>query len=289
MFGYVLPHQAELKVCQWAAYKAYYCGLCMQLKRSFGQLPRLALNYDMVTLALAADGLAGTEPPVCAGRCVASPLAKRPMCGASPGLALAADCLVLAAYYKAADDAADEGPARGLAARGVQGLLAGARRKAAARRPAVDRELARQTQAQAALEAAGCAGADEAAEPTARMTAAMFAEGAAGPQRREAERMGLFLGKILYYLDAAEDYERDKARGAYNVFLRQGLDKPGACEEAKRLCRLCAGELARSYSALTVAGATHKPILDNIVYLGLPRSIALAGQKRPAPGHAARL
>ena len=78
MFGYVLPFKADLKVCQWTAYRAYYCGLCQELKREYGFVSRLLLNYDMVTLALLADGLAGTEPPVCAQRCVANPVEKRP-------------------------------------------------------------------------------------------------------------------------------------------------------------------------------------------------------------------
>ena len=33
MFGYVLPLTAELTVREWHAYRAYYCGLCKELKR----------------------------------------------------------------------------------------------------------------------------------------------------------------------------------------------------------------------------------------------------------------
>ncbi len=297
MFGYVLPFKADLRVCQWTAYRAYYCGLCQELKREYGFVSRLLLNYDMVTLALLADGLADIEPPVCAQRCVANPVEKRPMCGASPGLALAADSLVLAAYYKAEDDVADERFLKKLAARALRGLLGRARRKAAGKRPDIDAVLARQTAAQSALEKRGCADADEAADPTAQMTAAMFlaascetgraAGGAA--EARALSRLGLFLGKVLYYLDAAEDYDEDKARGAYNVFLLRGLNKEEAADEARRLCRMCAGEMALCYNLLTIPGATHKPILDNILFLGLPQSIRLAGQKREKPRGAGRI
>lgn len=289
MFGYVLPFKADLKVCQWTAYRAYYCGLCQELKREYGFVSRLLLNYDMVTLALLADGLAGTEPPVCAQRCVANPVEKRPMCGASPGLALAADSLVLAAYYKAEDDVADERFLKKLAARALRGLLGRARRKAAGKRPDIDAVLARQTAAQSALEKRACADPDEAADPTAQMTAAMFRAAGGAAEARALSRLGLFLGKVLYYLDAAEDYEEDKAHGAYNVFLLRGLDKEQAADEARRLCRLCAGEMALCYNLLDVPGATHKPILDNILFLGLPQSIRLAGQKREKPRGAGRI
>ncbi len=284
MFGYVLPYKADLKVCQWYSYRAYYCGLCKQLKREYGFLSRLLLNYDLVFLALLADGLAGEEPPVCGERCIANPVEKRPMCGASSGLALAADSLVLTAYYKTADDVHDERRLKQVAARVLRSLLAPMQRRAAARRPELDQVLCAQTAAQSALEARGSADADEAAEPTAQMTAALFSAACADEtQRRALARLGLFMGKILYYLDAAEDYEKDKQSHAYNVFLRQELTAEQAVAEAQRLCRLCAGEAARCYNLLCIRGATHKPILENILFLGLPQSIRQAGQKRTVP------
>ena len=54
-------------------------------------------------------------------------------------------------------------------------------------------------------------------------TAALFR--LAAPGSRALERLGLFVGKIIYYLDAAEDYEKDTRNGAYNVFALQGLSK----------------------------------------------------------------
>lgn len=282
VFGYVLPQTSELRVREWHAYRAYYCGLCKELKREYGFLSRLLLNYDLVLPALLADGAAGGAAPMRAERCVANPAQRRPMCGRSGGLALAADALVLTAYYKLADDRADERFFRRWAAAAFQFLLRGKAKKAAARRRGLDAELRAQTAAQQALERRGSESADEAADPTARMTQAIFAE--AVPGSRAAARMGLFIGKIIYYLDAAEDFADDARRGAYNVFARQGLARAQAVDEARRLCRMCAGEAALAYNLLDVGPC--KPILDNIVFLGLPQSIARAGEKtrRPRPG-----
>ena len=245
MFGYVLPLTAELKVREWHAYRAYYCGLCKELKREYGFLSRFLLNYDLVLPALLADGMAGTQARMCPERCMANPVEKRPMCQSTAGLALAADALVLTVYYKLT--------------------------------------LREQTAAQQALERRASKSADEAADPTARMTAALFR--LAAPGSRALERMGLFVGKIIYYLDAAEDYEKDTRNGAYNVFALQGLSKAEAVAEAQRLCRMCAGEAALAYNLLEPGPC--KAILDNIVFLGLPQSIALAGQKRTQPRHGA--
>lgn len=283
VFGYVLPHTAELRVREWHAYRAYYCGLCKELKREYGFLPRMLLNYDLVLPALLADGAANAAAPMAPERCIANPIERRPMCGRSDGLALAADALVLTAYYKLCDDCADERFLKRWAAGLLRLLLKRKSAKAAARRPALDEAMRTQTAAQQALEQRKSQSADEAADPTARMTQAIFAE--AVPGSRASARMGLFIGKIVYYLDAAEDFADDARRGAYNVFALQGLSRAEAVAEAQRLCRMCAGETALAYNLLDAGPC--KAILDNIVFLGLAQSIAHAGEKRAKPRHGA--
>jgi len=154
--------------------------------------------------------------------------------------------------------------------------------------PRADEVFRTASAAQAALEKRGCQNEDEAAEPTALMTQALF--DAAAPQgagHTDLARIGYFLGKILYYLDAAQDFEADEKAGAYNVFRLRGLDMPAAHSRAKTLCRLCAAQLAQHYtSACAALPGLADPILQNIFFLGLPGSIARAGlpaQRRPQP------
>ena len=89
----------------------------------------------------------------------------------------------------------------------------------------------------------------------------------------------------LFDFDAAEDYADDARRGAYNVFARQGLSRAEAVAEAQRLCRMCAGEAALAYNLLSAGPCG--PILDNIIFRGLPQSIARAGEKTRRPRHGA--
>ena len=46
---------------------------------------------------------------------------------------------------------------------------------------------------------------------------------------------------------------------------------------------MCAGETALAYNLLDAGPC--KAILDNIIFLGLSQSIALAGEKRAKPRH----
>ena len=62
MFGYVKPDIRELKVKEYDAYRAIYCGICKSTGRSLGQAARLALTYDAVFLAAARMLAAGVSP-----------------------------------------------------------------------------------------------------------------------------------------------------------------------------------------------------------------------------------
>lgn len=273
MFGYVFPCKPELKVRDWNTYRAYYCGLCKELGREYGFAARMFLNYDMVFLAMLADGLALQNDSYSMQRCIANPLEKRPICNQTTGLSFAADALVLTAYYKLLDDLADESFFKKLSKMALRPTLGRMRKKAATRYPHIDALFANQTIAQQLLEKKQSINVDEAAEPTAQMTSALLKQIATDEsQNAMLVRFGLCLGKILYYLDAAEDYHKDAKTATYNVFLLQGISYEDAIESAQTLCRICASEMAVCYNTLNIQ--MHRDILDNILFLGLPQCIA---------------
>lgn len=284
MFGYVLPVKCEMRVRDFETYRAAYCGLCKQLGEDYGLASRMLLNYDLVLLALIADAMSGDAGEMRREGCLVNPVSKKPTLYGTAGLRLGSDGLLLLSYHKFRDNAEDDRGAKRLLAAGGAGLLRRRYRRAAQRRPACAAAVEAQMERQRQLEAAGSASPDEAASPTAEMCRALFCEAAPDEQSREAlGRMGLFCGQVIYLLDAAEDYEEDEKQGTYNVFLRAGLSKAEAVEAAQRRCRMAAGEIARSYTAL--APRQYKEILDNIVYLGLPAAIASAGRKAKGMGH----
>lgn len=278
VFGYLTPYKPEMKILEFECYRGVYCGLCKQLAADYGFVARMFLNYDLVLVSLLADGLSGQAGRPGMQRCIVNPV-RRCMLADTDGLRLAADGLVLTVWYKLADDAADEPFARRLAARLLRFVCRRMHKKAASRQPEIDQVLAEATRSQQQAEADATASYDRAADATARMTGCLFAACAASDEQKPVlERMGSFLGRIIYFLDAAEDFEEDARRGRYNVFLRNGLNKQQADEEARRQCRMAAAEAARCYQQLPLR--LNKPIWDNILYLGLPQSIRLAGQPR---------
>lgn len=286
MFGYVLPQKCEMKVKDFEAYRAYYCGVCKQLGRSYGTASRFLLNYDLVLLGVLTDALSGEMPTAKREGCFATPLAKRQTFYATRGLQLAATGLVLLSYYRLQDSLQDEKHLKRAGYALAAPALRGMHKKAAAALPAEDAVVAAQMQRQQALEAAGCQNVDEAADPTAHMCAALFAEAAQDDETRHTlYRLGLFAGQVVYLLDAAEDYADDEKQGKYNVFLAGNVPQVQAVEQVRTRCNMAAGEIARCYSQLKPK--QYKDILDNIFYLGLPSGIAGAGTKhnRRSAGH----
>ena len=57
MFGYITVNQQELKIREYDMYRSYYCGLCHMLKKRYGRIGQLLLNYDMTFTAMLLSSL----------------------------------------------------------------------------------------------------------------------------------------------------------------------------------------------------------------------------------------
>lgn len=264
MFGYVRPVRPELKCKDYELYRATYCGLCRCLRRRYGLVAPLVLNFDFTFLALLLwEPEEGFTP--CRGRCHGNPLRKMPMCPDSPALEQAADESVILAWWKLRDAIADDGFWKGLPARALSAALGPAYRKAARLRPEFDRTVRSCLGELSVLEREGCPSLDRTADTFARLLQA------AGP--REGER-GRVLSQLLYHLgrwiylaDARDDLEEDKLSGRYNpAAARYG---PQGDDAALRLTM--DNSLARIGAALQLGDfGCRTALLENIVYLGLP-------------------
>lgn len=275
LFGTITPLTEELRVREYTEYRSVYCGLCKELKRRYGFFARLLLNYDLVLVALLADGLSGEDGGTRPERCIVNPVRPRPTAGESAGLALAADSLLLLSWHKLRDNLHDEKLGKKLLCAAALPFYHFHYRRAAQHRPELSAAIAAAIEKQSALEAAGCTSPDEAAAPTGEMLSALFADCAEGADRPAAARLGMFLGQIIYLLDAADDFDEDAASGSYNVYHTAGIPRDEALRLAKEQCNMRAGEATLCYHLLAMR--RYREIFDNVMYLGLPKAIAAAG------------
>ena len=154
MFGYIRPAYPELKLREYEAYRACYCGLCRALGSRYGLVARMILNYDFVLLVML---LWQPDEPVrfANARCPVKLCRKRPYCRSCAAMEKSAAMSVILAYHKLRDDVRDGGLWKRLGARAASRLLRRAYRKAAGEEPDFDRRVRQSLDALTALETAG--------------------------------------------------------------------------------------------------------------------------------------
>lgn len=264
MFGYVRPVRPELKCRDYELYRATYCGLCRCLRRRYGLIAPMLLNFDFTFLALLLWEPEESFIP-CRGRCHGNPLHKRPMCPDSPALEAAADESVILSWWKLRDSVRDDGFWRGLPARVLSVVLGPSYRKAARLRPEFDRTVRSCLEELAALERENCPSLDRTADTFARLLQAAAPQ--EGERGRVLSQLLYHLGRWIYLADARDDLEEDKLSGRYNpVAARYGLQGDDGA-----LGLTMDNSLARIGAALQLGDfGCRTALLENIVYLGLP-------------------
>ena len=262
MFGYVIARKDTLSEEQLARYRGCYCGLCHALKAHYGNLHRLALNYDMTFLILVLSSLYEPEERQDAARCAVHPVKPQDL-WQTPFSAYAADLTIALTYHKLRDDWLDDGDRL---KKSLTDRLQGAYDKVKARLPRQCALIETELEALLALEKASEPIPDKCAAAFGRLMAGLFVE-------REDHwspvlwDMGFFLGQFIYLQDAAVDLAKDAKKGRYNPLLRLhgGQVKPLA--EFEPMLLMVAGQCAAAFDRLPLV--QDAGLLKNILYEGI--------------------
>lgn len=266
MFGYVRAVEGNFGEEAKSRYRAAYCGLCHALDRRCGFLARFTLNYDFTLLAML---FAPPEPAWCERRCFAHPFRKRRCCGACPGFDLAADESVILFWLKLQDDGLDKGFWTGLPARLAAWALRGAYGRAARARPDFDNRVREQLARLRALERENCPSMDRAADAFACILKAAVPEGLEERRERALEELLYHLGRWIYLTDAWDDLAEDRKTGNYNPLLARFEGAPEGELDYIRATLTHSARLCQAAFQLEDFGSW-TPVLENILYLGLP-------------------
>lgn len=279
MFGYIRPFKPEMKVREYDVYKAIYCGLCKELGKSFGFMSRMTLSYDFVFLALIHMAVNDDFAHLEESRCIAHPMKKSPMAITNEAMSYTASCAVISIYYKLKDNLVDDGFIERIPSAGMLPFSYTAFKKSAKNYPDLSNNVKNYVDAQRSIELQNCTSIDRSAEPTA-LIMAQIAQGVTDDSNihDELRRFGYLLGRWTYLIDALDDVKDDFKAKSYNPFLAgMGIDilddeaLNHIFDVAKGSINMTASELASCYADLDVKN--YRPILDNIVYLGLKHSL----------------
>ncbi len=273
MFGYVKPFKPHMRICEFETYRAVYCGLCKTLGRIYGIAARMTLSYDFAFLGLMALGLNDSDAEICRCRCIAHPFKKSPCMVSEEGLEYTASAASILIHHKITDDKNDRKFLGKLGPMVMLRVTKKAYDKAAEAYPELAAYVSEQMKLQAKLEKENCKSIDRASEPFSNILGEI-AEGLSSDadEKRILRRFGYLLGRYIYIADAFDDVEKDFKAGGFNPLSRgnkavNDLDMAEVRTKAEDSVNFTLGALADCYVQLEMK--RFKPIIDNIVYLGL--------------------
>ena len=267
MFGYITVNRKQLSPGELEIYRGCYCGLCHALQRRYGGRARLALSFDLTFVALLLTGLYEEESGTVQSRhCPFHPLRRLPR-RENRFLEYAADMTVLLRYYQYLDRWQDEGDAR---AHRLADRLEPAVQELAVTWPRQVQRTAAAVSALAQMEQTGEMDLDQAAGCTGRILAEImvFREDEWAAYLR---RIGFFLGKFIYTMDAYEDLEQDRKHGRYNPLLPKA-DQPDFQDRCGEYLTDLMAQATLTFERLPILDQAADPVaglLRNVLYAGV--------------------
>ena len=261
MFGYVTIHEPELKVKDLNKYKAYYCGLCRVLKEEYGFMGQMTLTYDMTFAVVLLSSLYECEGSTEMHRCKAHPVKKRPMLK-NEVTSYAAAMNVLLAYYHLDDDWKDDRKITSLAARNA---IRRKVRKVIRQYPRQSRAIRESLKELAACERENSMDLDRTAGCFGKLMEELFLY-RKDVWEEQLRRMGFFLGKFIYLMDAYEDMPEDLEKNRYNP-LKKIYAEEGYEERIREILCMMIAESTAEFERLPCL--IDVDILRNILYDGI--------------------
>jgi hypothetical protein len=279
MFGYIRPEKHSLLVCELARFRSIYCGLCKQIKRKYGNLPRLTLTYDLAFLATLLIALSDEGGDENNEVCILNPFRKKTILVHHLALEQCAGLSVLLFSAKMEDDFRDQRNRIKKLCR--MGIAFPATMKIRSLKKSMPREtsivkmgLAKLTILERDIECDEKTG-EVASDLFGEILKQIFEQYASGYFETDPNRelltegfstMGFFIGKWIYLIDAIEDYSSDIRNNRFNPF--SAMKYEAAKITANESLELCEERI--DCIAALLPYRRDSGIIRNIVQRGMP-------------------
>lgn len=261
MFGYVLAYKPELKMREYYKYKAYYCGLCKVLREKYGLAGQITLTYDMTFLVILLSSLYESETRRIEERCIVHPVKKQKML-CNEITEYAADMNVILTYYKLLDDWHDEKSKISIAGlRALHKVFLELKEKYPEKCRVIKKCLGLLHQ----CEERGEENIDVASRYFGKLMSELLVY-RHDVWEKSLRKMGFYLGKYIYILDAYDDVDEDIKKENYNplipMYIREDFH-----EKCESMLTYVLAECTHEFEKLPCIEDAE--ILRNILYAGV--------------------
>ena len=262
MFGYISINKAEMKFKDYDVYHSYYCGLCKVLKECYGRRGQVTLSFDMTFLVILLTGLYEPDTQTEMVRCVAHPTQKH-AAKTNEFTEYAAAINMILSYYKCEDDWMDERKKKSF----IAAKLLKSKIKEIEKIYPVKCKVISETLAEISRrESENDQNLDVMSGLFGNIMSEIFAY-RHDEWESSLRKIGFFLGKFIYLMDAYDDVEKDIKSGNYNPLKTAYQENPTFADDCRGLLTLMMSECSREFEQLPVL--LHAEILRNILYSGV--------------------
>lgn len=261
MFGYISINKPEMKFKDFDVYHSFYCGLCRRLQEKYGKRGQLTLSYDMTFLLVLLTGLYEDTTKLSACKCIAHPFEKHPT-RINEFTDYVADMNILLSYYKCKDDWQDD---KKYMKRLYAGMLKSRNDKIRAKYEKKAKIIVRNLNEITRSEQENEQDIDKMAGYFGEIMGQLFLY-KEDEWRYSLYRMGFYLGKFIYLMDAYEDIEDDIKKKNYNPFISI-YKEDGFDEKCKGILMMMMAECSKEFEKLPIIEYTD--ILRNVLYSGV--------------------
>lgn len=292
MFGYIRPYKPELKIREYAAYRAVYCGLCHTAGKKISIFSRFFLSYDYVFFAMLRMVLTNREYKLEKVRCFVNPFRKDDVVSINEEMMLSAAAFSVLAYHKNLDNVKDEKAFARLFAKMLLPLTTRMRRKALLLGyPDIEFAAYDCMKMLSENEEKALPDVEKNADIFGEMLAYFLARGLPEDKKEKARSIGFAVGRFIYFADAADDLAKDEKSGSYNPLLLQYKSREKAAAAVRKYAPSLLHEIDECADILTEMRPQLSPALRelcdisrNILYLGTGSVLSgiLCGKKRKA-------
>ncbi len=265
MFGYVTVNAKELKVREYDDYKAWYCGLCNSLHKSYGRVGQITLNYDMTFLIYLLNGLYEPKVKEFTGNCILHPIRKRHFKQTEVSK-YAADMNILLAWYKLVDDWDDE---KKITARVMMAALKKSAKGVIEKYPGKAKHISVEFKKLRDLEEDNSQDIDKVSSCFGSVMADIC-DYKSDEWSADLREIGFNLGKYIYIMDAYEDLEEDMKKNRYNCLISHSGEfnnAEGFEDFIYNLLNAIMSKAAKAFERLPIIEDVE--VLRNIIYAGI--------------------
>lgn len=272
MYGYVVANRPEMKIKDYDRYREYYCGVCHSLNKKYGQLSRFVLSYDSAFLAVLLTALYEPENIRKKTSCIMHPLSKRIFLE-NIYIDYVADMSLVLAYYKCIDDYCDE---KNVIKLGYGNIIKTHVKTIKKKYPEKVSAIREGIKTLSVLELEKSKDIDKLSAVFGNILGEIlrvspgYIKG--NPEFDDCVcwdeilyKIGFYLGKYVYILDAFDDVEKDLKNNNFNPFIGDCVTMDE--KYVKKLLMMSAAEIAMEYEKLPIV--KDRDILRNIIYSGI--------------------